>query len=99
MAQATTVKQRTVTLRRPPALAILAVAFATVIIVAALVVPSFFTLPAIQPRSEAVLDAGRAWQAQYEQMSGLEARRDRYEKAVLQSGRDWELRQKQMSGE
>lgn len=99
MAQATTVRQRTVTLRRPPALAILAIAFATVIIMAALVVPSFLSPPAVQPRSEAVLDAGRAWQAQYEQVSGAELRRERFEHAVLQSGRDWELRQKQMSGE
>jgi hypothetical protein len=32
-------------------------------------------------------------------MSGLEARRERYENAVLQSGREWERQQKQISGE
>ena len=99
MAQATTVKQRTFTLNGTAALAIMAVALATIIIVAALVVPNFFTPTAIQPRSEAVLDAGRAWQLQHEQMSGAELRRDRNAQAVLQSGRDWELRQKQISGE
>ena len=99
MAQATNVKPRTITFSGPPALAILAIAFATMIIIAALVVPSLFTSAAIQPRTEAVLDAGRAWQLQYEQMSGAELRRERYEQAVLQSGRDWEARQKQMSGE
>ena len=63
MAQATDIKPRTITFSGPPALAILALAFATVILIAALVVPTLFTSAAIQPRSEAVLDAGRAWQA------------------------------------
>jgi hypothetical protein len=99
MAQATDVKPRTVTFSGPPALALLAIAFATVILIAALVVPTLFTSAAIQPRTEAELDAGRAWQLRSEQMSGAELRRERYEEAVLQSGRDWEARQKQMSGE
>ena len=99
MAQATDVKPRTITFRGPPALAILAAAFATVIVIAALVVPTVFTSAAVQPRTEALLDAGRAWQLRSEQMSGTELRRERSEGVVLQSGRDWELRQKHMSGE
>ena len=99
MAQATTLKPRTFTLGTAPARAIGAVILAITVIVGIQVLPSFTQADTVQPRSEAVLESGRAWQRQYEQMSGLEAMRQRHDEAVVQSGRDWERQQKQMRGE
>ena len=99
MAQATTIRPRAFTLGTAPALAIAAVILAITVIVGIQLLPSFPQADTVQPRSEAVLESGRAWQLQYEQMSGLEARRERNDEAALQSGRDWELQQKQMRGE
>ena len=96
MAQATNVNERPRTFTAPPAIALVVLLTATLIVVAAFFLTNVSTSPTVQPRSEAVLESGRAWQRQYEQMSGLEARRDA---AVLQSGRDWEQRYRDMSGQ
>lgn len=99
MAQATDIKRAPVTVIAPSALALALVALAAIILAVALVVPSFTTAPAVQPRSEAVLEGGRAWQRQYEQMSGLEARREAQRQAAIDSGREWEQQYKDMFGE
>lgn len=100
MAHATTLDRRFATpSARAIFAAILVVAVTTMIVLAALLIPTSGAPAEVQPRSEAVLEAGRAWQRQYESMSGLEARRERHADAVLQSGRDWEEIQKQITGE
>ena len=100
MAQATTVNQRSTTLSVRPLFAGLAVAaFLATIVLAAMFVPGITAPETVQPRSEAVLESGRAWQRQYESMSGLEARRERHAEAVLESGRQWQAYQQQISGE
>ena len=99
MAQAANINERPRTFTAPPAIALVVVLAMTFIVVAALVLTNFSTGTTVQPRSEAVLEAGRAWQRQYEQTSGLEARRQAHDAAVLQSGLDWEQRYKDMSGQ
>jgi hypothetical protein len=99
MAQATTVKPRTFSFGSASALTLGGLILAVILTLAAVFAITNVPTDTVAPRSESVLEAGRAWQRQYESMSGLEARRERYENAVLQSGREWERQQKQISGE
>lgn len=99
MAQATSINERPRTFTAPPAIALVVVLVMSFIVVAALFLTNLSTASTVQPRSEAVLESGRAWQRQYEQISGLEARRRAHDAAVLQSGLDWEQRYKDMSGQ
>src|SRR5688500_8850615 len=100
MAQATSINERPRTFTPPPAIALVMVLVMSFVVVgAALILTDFSTATTVQPRSEAVLEAGRAWQRQYEQTSGLEARRQAHDAAVLQSGLDWEQRYKDMNGQ
>lgn len=99
MAQATTVKSRTFSLGSASALTAAGLVLAAVIAAVSIFAITNIPTDGVAPRSQAVLEAGRAWQRQYESMSGLEASRERYENAVLQSGREWERQQKQISGE
>jgi hypothetical protein len=99
MAQATTVKPRTFSFGSASALTLGGLILAVILTLAAVFAITNVPTDTVAPRSEAVLEAGRAWQRQYESMSGLEARRERYENAVLQSGREWERQQKQISGD
>ena len=99
MAQATTVKPRTFSLGSASALSVAGLVLAAVIAAVSIFAITNISTDTVAPRSEAVLEAGRAWQRQYESMSGLEASRQRYEKGVLQSGREWERQQKQITGE
>lgn len=98
MAQATNINERPRTLTAPPAIALVVVLVMSFVVVAALFLTTLPTGATVQPRSDAVLESGRAWQRQYEQTSGLEARRQAYDAAVLQSGLDWEQRYKDMNG-
>ncbi len=98
MAQATTVKPRTFSLGSASALTLGGLILAAAIAVAAQFAITSVPTDTVAPRSEAVLEAGRAWQRQYESMSGLEARRERHQDAVLLSGREWEREQKQITG-
>src|SRR5687767_10918478 len=100
MAQATNINERPRTFTAPPAIALVMVLVMSLIVVAAaFFLTNLSTAATVQPRSEAVHESGRAWQRQYEQTSGLEARRQAHDAAVLQSGLDWEQRYKDMSGQ
>jgi hypothetical protein len=99
MAQATTLNDRRRTLSAPSAIVFLVILATAVVIAAAIFVANLSVETTAQPRSDAVVESGRTWQRQYEQMSGLEAARERYDAAVLQSGRDWEQRYRDMSGQ
>ena len=96
MTQAGNVAQRQARALEVPAAAIIAVLLATIILVAAQLIPTLS--PATSAPNNAALEAGRDWQVRYEQMSGLSARRERHDEAVLQAGRDWEIRYEQMAG-
>jgi hypothetical protein len=99
MAQATNINAGPRTFTAPPAMALVAVLALSFVILAALFLTNFSVATTVQPRSEAVLEAGRTWQRQYEQISGLEARRRAHDAAVVQSGLDWEQRYKDMYGQ
>lgn len=96
MTHAGNVAQRQARALEVPAAAIIAVVLATIILVAALLIPTLS--PATSDQHNAALEAGRDWQVRYEQMSGLSARRERHDEAVLQAGRDWQIRYEQMAG-
>ena len=98
MAQAKNISQRPTTVAAAPALAIMAVVLATILVIGAQLVPNLFPATAPSSPTDAALDAGREWQVRYEQMSGLTARRERHDEAVLQAAREWEIRYQQMSG-
>ena len=98
MTQAGNVAQRQDRALEVPAAAIIAAVLATIILVAAQLIPTSAVSPATSAPNNAALDAGRDWQVRYEQMSGLSARRERHDEAVLQAGRDWEIRYEQMAG-
>lgn len=101
MAQATELKPRAAVVAIPGIALVMAIALATAL-AAAIVLTlagTFSTQSRVEPRSEAVLQSGRDWQERYEQMSGLESRRDAYRQAAIDSGRDWEQRYKEMFGQ
>lgn len=98
MTHAENVSQRQAGAFEVPAAAIVAVVLATIILVAAQLIPTSAVSPATPAPNNAALEAGRDWQVRYEQMSGLSARRERHEAAVLQAGRDWEIRYEQTAG-
>src|SRR5687768_2264074 len=99
MAQATNINAAPRTFTAPPAVALMIVLAASFIVAAALFLTTFSIGATVEPRSESVLEAGREWQRQYEQISGSEARRRAHDAAVLQAGRDWEQRYKDMYGQ
>ena len=73
MAQATSINERPRTFNASPAIALAVVFVMSFIVIAVLFLTNFSTATTVQPRSEAVIESGRAWQRQYEQTSGLEA--------------------------
>lgn len=90
---------RPITFLTAPFAALAAVIAALVLAIGALAIPPLISAPTTVPeRSDAVLQSGRDWQVRYEQMSGLDARREQQRQAAVQAGREWQERYEQMYG-